>query len=111
MVRTLSDATLSVDDIGNSTIIAYNDTGEAFALVIKTSLGWTEIFECGPSTPDIEQLPINTFQSYSRFEFSEYKIKKAINNFLNDRYRRITQAMVTDIEEAKKLFVDFRRYL
>lgn len=111
MARILTDATLEVDDIGNSTIIAYNDSGESFALVIRTSLGWTEVFESGPYTPDIEELPKNVYQAYSRFEFSENKIKKTINMFLNDKYRNITQARVVGVGEAKEMFVDLGRYL
>ena len=111
MQRVLMDGVLSVDDMGNCTIIANNDVAESFVLVIKTVLGWTEIFEAGPIVPDMDKLPNHTFVSYDKLPFSESQIKKRIRTFLNDRLRGITQARVAEIEEAKKLLVDFGEYI
>ena len=94
--------TLDVDDIGNCVIQAFNDLGEEFLLVIRTILGWTETFEYGPITPDIKELPKDVSMIYHRREYSESKITKAIDSFLNNPYRNITQAMVIDVETAKK---------
>ena len=109
MKRTVVDASLDVPDIGNCVIIANTDDGEFYVLVIRSILGWTEIFEFGPITPDIKELPRYTGQVYSRDEFSEFRIKKTIAKFLNGY--PITQARVSDIDEAKKLVVSLRDYL
>ena len=61
MRRVLMDGVLSGDDMGNCTIIANNDVADTFVLVIKTELGWTEIFEAGPIVPDMDKLPKHTF--------------------------------------------------
>ena len=111
MRRVLMDGVLSVDDMGNCTIIANNDVADTFVLVIKTELGWTEIFEAGPIVPDMGKLPKHTFISYDKLPFSEVQIKKRIRGFLNDGLREITQARIAVLDEARKLLVDFREYL
>ena len=51
--------TIDIDDIGNCAINAFNDAGEEYYLVVKTVLGWTEIFEFGPIIRDVKELPQN----------------------------------------------------
>ena len=107
LCTTIVGNNLEVDDIGNCAIRAYTDYADEYYLVIKTSLGWTEIVEYGPIVQDLDTLSEKMMYTYDRFEYSEYKIEKRIDKFLNRRDKIITQAFVTDIEEIKPLIKDF----
>lgn len=98
--RIVVDAELTIDNIGDCVVVCNNDLGEEFYLIIKTELGWTEVLEYGPYAPDFEQLPVNYSVKYSRFEFSQFKLERLIDKFLNDGKRAITQARVTELAEV-----------
>lgn len=91
---------LDVPDVGECCILARNDDGEEYYLVTHTTLGFTEIVQYGPSTPEIQQLPMSVKYSYQRIDYKEAKIRDIIDKFLNDRYAKITQADVIDIDDV-----------
>ena len=97
--RVVVEATLEVDNPGQCVIRGRNDLGEEFYLVIRTELGFTEQFTYGPVTPEIDILPFSVALDYKRYEYSEYKIDKAIDKFLNDPKHGITQADEITIQE------------
>ena len=90
--RVVVEASLEIEDIGNCCILCRNDIGEEFYLLTKTVMGWTEIIEYGPCTPDLDILPFNVQLLYDRFEWNQYKLEKRIDKFLNNPKRAITQA-------------------
>ena len=90
--RVVVDAELNVDDIGQCVILGRNDIGEESYLIIRTEMGWTEQISIGPVCPDIEILPFNVAILYSRFEYNQGKIERAIDKFLNDPKKMISQA-------------------
>jgi hypothetical protein len=96
--RVVVDAELSVDDIGQCVILGRNDIGEENYLIIRTEMGWTEQIVVGPVCPDIEILPFNVSIYYTRFEFNQGKIERAIDKFLNDPKKMISQAEVTTFD-------------
>ena len=106
MERVVVDGQLDVEDIGQCVIQATNDLGEEFYLIIKTDLGWTEILEYGPCVPDMELRQLNYQIKYSRIEYNQSKIERAIDKFLNDPKRCITQAKVTDISEIREFLIN-----
>ena len=93
---------ISIDDIGNTCISAINDDAEEWILVIYTREGWTEIKEFGPL--EIDSDDIKTFFNYNKYahEYNEKKIKSAIDRFINNPKRMITQAQEVDIEYVKE---------
>lgn len=99
---------LQVDDIGDCCIQANNDEGLFYYLLIETNLGWTKILEYGPATPDFDELPKSVSCNFSRIEFDEKKIFKRVDEFLNNRFRNITQAQVVDRDV---LFADCKSLL
>ena len=111
-------AQLQVDDIGDCCILARNDIGEEFYILTRTIMGQTEIIEYGPSVPDIGLLPNFVNLSYSRIDYNESKIEKAIDNFLNNPKRVITQAQIIEASDlidlilgsAHKFFDNFYTY-
>lgn len=111
MCRVVVDATLEIDDIGNCCIQAFNDAGEEFYLIVKTQLGWTEVLEYGPIIRDMKELPKSSLCAYKRFEFKADKISKIIDKFLNDGYKRITQAMLADKDEVKQYMRNLVDYI
>lgn len=96
--RVVVDAQLNVDDIGQCVIQGRNDLGEEHYLFIRTEMGWTEQVSIGPVCPEIEILPFNISLLYSRYEFNQGKIERAIDKFLNDPKKMISQAEVTTYE-------------
>lgn len=92
--RVIVDAELNVDDIGQCVILGRNDIGEEHYLTIRTEMGWTEQIIVGPVCPDIEILPFNVAILYSRYEYNQGKIERAIDKFLNDPKKMISQAEV-----------------
>ncbi len=96
--RVIVDAELNVDDIGQCVILGRNDIGEENYLIIRTEMGWTEQITIGPVCPDIEILPFNVSILYSRYEYNQGKIERAIDKFLNDPKKFITQAEVTTFD-------------
>lgn len=109
LIQTTSNASLDIDDIGNVAIQAFCDSGNEYYLVIKTSLGWTEIFEFGPIIRDIKELPKRVSFTYRRIEYSESKIETTIDKFLNGYC--VTQAMVVGVDEAKKYIRNLADYI
>ena len=102
-------ADIEVDDIGNTAIRGYSYNGCEYYIVIKTELGWTEIFEFGPVVPDIQQLPKSVVYAYDRLEYSGYKISKRIERFLNNN--PVTSAEVIDFETAKQNMRNLSNYI
>lgn len=96
--RVVVDAELNVDDIGQCVILGRNDMGEESYLIIRTEMGWTEQISIGPVCPDIEILPFNVAILYSRFEYNQGKIERAIDKFLNDPKKMISQAEVVTFD-------------
>lgn len=97
--RVVVDAQLNVDDIGQCAILGRNDLGEENYLIIRTEMGFTEMIMYGPVVPDLDILPFGVSMQYSRFDFNQSKIEKAIDRFLNDPKKCISQAEVVSIED------------
>lgn len=89
----------SVEDIGNCSLRAYNDLGQSWLLVIQTILGFSYILEYGPLNNNGE-IPNYLFSRFDKIEYSEYKLEKRIDKFLNDPKRLITQVEEYDLNEA-----------
>lgn len=98
---TMAEDCLDVEDIGNVCIQASNDAGQNWILLIKTRLGFSYILEYGPFYyTKITEYLNHTFQ---RIEYSEYKLEKKIDKFLNEPRRLITQVQFKDEDEALEL--------
>ena len=93
-------ASVNIDNIGNFALEANDDMGQSYYLVIRTTLGSSRIFQYGPIVTDISLLPKTCSCTFKRIEYSDSKIKKIIDNFLNNPYAKITQAKEIDIVDA-----------
>lgn len=101
--RVVVDGQLSIEDIGNTVILGRNDVGEEFYLLIGTYMGWTTTIEYGPAIPDLALLPQAINLKYNRFEFNQGKIERAIDKFLNDPKRLISQAEEVCMDAVKPI--------
>ena len=99
MQRIIVDGQLEVENIGQCVLLGRNDIGEEYYLIIKTVMGWTEILEYGPVNPDFDLLPFQYNITYNRIEYNQGKIERAIDKFLNNPKRVITQANVVELED------------
>lgn len=97
--RVVVEAELEVDNLGDCCIQAFNDIGEAYYLVIKTVLGYTEVLEYGPCLVDLDMLQNNYQIKYNKFEYNQGKLERIIDKFLNDGKRAISQAMICDLND------------
>ncbi len=104
--RVIVDAQLDVDNIGECVLRGRNDLGEEYYLIIRTDMGWTEQINFGPVTPDVDILPFNINMNYARFEFNQSKLMRAIDKFLNDPKKIITQADVVELSDIRGPIID-----
>lgn len=102
---------IEIEDTGNCAIQAFNDKGEEYYLIIDTSLGTTRVFQYGPAVPDFDLLPKSVNCSFKRIEYSDYKVHKVIDDFLNNGYAGITQAFLIDKESALNNCRDIIEYM
>lgn len=92
---------IDIDNIGQVCLQVFSAYGETKVLIIRTTDGISEIIEFGPVNTDIEELPDKVFYSYQRMEFSQQKIYKIINKFINDQI--VQQVFEVSFEDAKKV--------
>lgn len=87
---------IDIPNIGNVNIKAYNDEGDIFVLIIITDLGISHIYQYSKkvnvSTGNIENLS----EIYYKMNFSQFKLKKLIGDFLNNSSTKITQVELID---------------
>lgn len=93
---------LSVYDIGNCCLKAFNDDGQVYYLMTTTTLGFTKVYQYGPLNVDDLNLGVYYNCSVQTIEYSEKVLFKLIDSFLNDKYKKITQAFECQIDEFIK---------
>lgn len=90
-VQTCSDV-IDIDSIANCYIEAFNDLGARFYLWIKTDDGYTKILQAGPYV-DNGVIPAKSCSIlYDNFMFTDSKVRKRIQAYLNNPSYMITQA-------------------
>lgn len=109
--QTMSMASLEVEDIGNVCIEANTDLGECFYLIIKTTMGTTNIVTYGPIVPGIDILEKECSCSFKRMDFNEGKIIGVIKNFLNQPKKLITQAQIVELEKVCENCINIIDYI
>lgn len=96
-----SQDTIEIEDIGNIIIEANNDLGQSWLLWISTLLGFSYIIEYGPYS-QVGKFSEYVNSNFQRIEYSEYKLEKKIDKFLNEPKRFITQVSFIDEHEARQ---------
>lgn len=91
---------IQIDDIGNCAIRAEDSDGAFHYMLVATKFGITRIIKFGPHVPDITILAKGFNLSYSMFKWSEKKLSKEIEQFVNDPFRKIIDAKTILLEEA-----------
>ena len=93
MYETVSRDSIEIEDIGNCALECYNDSGDVYYLIVSTKIGYTEFIEFGPySFMNDEQVFGTKFNfMYKHIEYDDYKIKKLIDTFITDKYKKLTQ--------------------
>lgn len=109
--QTIAMAALEVEDVGNVCIVANTDLNECIYLIIKTTLGTTNIVTYGPIIPGSNILEKECSCTFKRINFNQGKIIEVIKNFLNPLRKVITQAQIIDIEEACKNCINIIDYI
>ena len=78
---------ISVSEIGECCLHAFNDNGAEWYLLITTASGITRILTIGPIKSNIDDIDI----SKKAFQYNETKIIKLIEKWLQDTKKEITQ--------------------
>ena len=102
---------LEIENIGECCLVANNDFLQEQILIITTEMGKTKIIQYGPIFVDNVQTPNNISYTFSEIDFSDYKIDKTIEKFINDPKFRTTQVRVVEFEEAMDKIIDLREFL
>ena len=90
---------VDIEDIGNCSIVANNDSAEEWFLNIKTKLGWSECVVFGPLSIDDDNLGYNFYYLCNKFEYNEKRLYKTINDFINNSKKQITQIQIINAED------------
>ena len=99
----VSHDTFEILDIGNVALQALNDHGQGWILFIKTNLGYSYILEYGPYNVDSNK-SIQYIQSlFQCAEYSEYRLSRIIDKFLNDGKRQISQVIEINEDEVRNI--------
>lgn len=102
---------INIDNIGSFALEACNENGAFFYYVVQSIMGQCIIASCGPIVPDIDAIPSGFCINLYKMIYNETKLGKAINLFLNDKYKQITAAQEITIEDAIEQFRDIKDYL
>lgn len=102
---------LEIENIGEVCLVANNDFLQEQILIITTELGKTKIIQFGPIFIDNVQTSTDISYTFSEIDFSEYKIDKRIEKFINDPKFRTTQVKVVEMDEAMDRITDLREFL
>ena len=91
---------IDIEDIGNVSLQLNNDLGECWYLLVSTNLGWTTIQTFGPVNLTDDIIPYHFQYNYDLMEFSDTKLIKRIDKFINDPKRVITQIFFVSKDES-----------
>ena len=111
LYETKATGFLEIENIGECCLIANNDFLQEQVLIVSTTMGKTKIIQYGPIFVDNVQPPTDIQYSFYEFDFSDYKIDKRIDKFINDPKFRTTQVRVVELDEALDRIIDLREFL
>ena len=102
-------SSLDIEDIGNSAIEAVTPDSLFFYYVNTTKFGKTTTITFGPIVPDMGFI-LDDFTLYvHKSEYSQPKLAKALNIWLNDK-KKLEKAKLVSIEEALSNIPDVKNY-
>lgn len=107
----IAHSSIDVDDIGNCSLLGYNDSYFEYGLIVKTSMGKTQVFSFGPFVPDVEILPDEVNCNYQKIDYNEKKIINIINMWLNDKKKKLTQVRSVELQECINSYKNIIEYL
>ena len=96
-------ADIEIEDVGNVCIKGIDQTLSEYYLVVKTDDGITQVVEYGPRYIDLQISPNKVWYDYYKFEYSDRKVNKVIDNFLNNTKYCIFQAEEVPIDYIKEM--------
>lgn len=83
---------IDVVDFGNTALrCEYTAEGIEYYVIVKTIMGKTSILFIGPMISDFPDLLPDFEISYSKMDYNEKKICKAINTYINDPQKKIDE--------------------
>ena len=91
---------IDIEDFGNVTLQLNNDIGNAWYIIINTSLGWTTVQTFGPIELGNNIIPYHFQYNYDLEEYNDIKLIKRIDKFINDPKKMITQIFFVDKDET-----------
>lgn len=98
--ETLANGVIEIDEIGECALLCRNDEMEEYYLIVHSVMGTAYIFQYGPIVQDFDSIK-NTSCSISSMDYSEPKLKKMIDKFINDYTKKITY--VEELSKAEVL--------
>lgn len=102
-------ASVEVDDVGEVALILYNDVGQEWYILHTTRLGWTKTYSFGPLLPDEDRMILKSFAfQYSEIEYSESKLVKNLERFIQDPKKMITQVFEIDKEAVLERYKNIK---
>lgn len=108
---TLASSNIEIEDIGNCCLQSFDALKQEYYLVIKTSLGETQVITYGPIYSDLSTPPATVSYFYQKFQYSQKKICKIIEQFLSGKNGKVTEVKQISEEEAFLHMRDLKSFL
>lgn len=101
---------IDVDDIGNVALKCLTEDLMEYYIIVKTVMGETKILEYGPVITDTDMLFDKFNVNYSELQFSDKKVYKEINHFINNKIDTVEIIDKKDVfkafPEVEKIFME-----
>lgn len=111
LYTTTATGFFEIEDIGNFAISCTNDIYNEYIMIVKTVYGVSKILQYGPKPIDIDNPNDSMKFTFTKIDFSEYKLESMVNKFINDPKKIISQVTVIEYTDALNRIQDFRRYM
>jgi len=95
---------LDLVDVGNSAVRCVTKDFAEYYILLTTIMGKTHVLKFGPVVPDLDTLSDNFSVSYKKIDYNEQKIKREIDQVLNDTKKAIEEAEEIPVEVAMMSF-------
>lgn len=90
-----------VDDPGNMALRCSSVGGEEYYIIARTIMGKTFIITLGPSLADTPNVFLDRFSfNLIKMNYSEKKLAKTIETFINDPIKQIAEVVEISLAEA-----------
>ena len=107
----VAHSSIDIEDVGNCALLGYNDNYFEYGLIVKTTMGKSQIITFGPFVPDVDELPDEVNCTYQKIDYNDKKLLSIINLWLNDKKKKLTQVRSVELQECVNSYKNVIEYV